>query len=107
MVSIFVSNECVSANGMSWRGTARDINNAGTIIGDTVSGDVMAATVWDASFSMNYLDSGPYTGMNINGYLLDDVGTAFGYGFETESFVTEEQSQGLPLDVPTIVWRDG
>jgi hypothetical protein len=107
IVSIYVSDEFVFANGQNWRGTARDINNAGTIFGDTVSGGVMVPTVWDASLAMSYLDPGPYTGMNINGYILDDVGTAIGYGFQTEGFVSEEESQGLQFDIPTIIWRDG
>lgn len=107
IVSFFVSDEFVYANGTNWRGTARDINNAGTILGDTVSGGIMVPTVWDAELAMSYLDAGPYTGMNVNGYALDDTGIALGYGFETEGFVTEAQSQGVQFSMPTIIWRDG
>ena len=107
IVSIFVSDELVFSNGQNWRGTTRDINNAGTILGDTVSGGVMIPTVWDASLAMSLLDPGPYTGLNINAFLLDDIGTVVGYGFETEGFITEEQSQGVQLEIPTIVWENG
>lgn len=107
LLSIFQSNEYVYSGGTNWRGTTRDINNAGTILGDIVVGGVMAATTWDADLTMSVLDAGPYTGLNINAHLMDDVGTVIGYGFDTEGFITEEASQGAQLALPTIIWRDG
>ena len=103
LISIYQSNEFVYVDGRNWRGTARDINNAGTIIGDTALDGVMVATTWDASLNMSVLDAGPYTGLHINLHLLDDTGTMLGYGIGTDQFVTEEQSQGQKFSMPTII----
>lgn len=107
LVSFYVTDELIFANGQNWRGTARDINNEGTILGDIGLGGIMIPVSWDSALTMNTIDAGDYSGMSINMHVLDDVGTMIGYGLDPTEFITDEEAQSAQLDVPTIVWRDG
>lgn len=78
MISIFVSNDLIYDGDTAWRGTARDITNDGTIIGDTVVNGLMTPTIWDPALTPRYPDLGPYAGRHAYGNLISDDGRATG-----------------------------
>jgi hypothetical protein len=105
MIDLYMYAETVSAYGQNWIGTARDIANNGTIIGEIALDGMLQPVTWDSSITMSFLDLGPYSGTWALGWVINDQGLAGGQLRPPET-ATEEGTQA-DLNTAPLIWQNG
>lgn len=104
IISFFVSDEFIPANGQNFRGVARDITDEGTIIGDVVAGGMLRPAIWNASLEMSFLDLGEYQSRHATTGFANDTGRVIGAVVPLRLFMTEEQVAALSQQQRTEIW---